>query len=214
MKKLLSTIALFLLLTISAFPLVYTWDAPSTNTDGTPITDLTGYKFYYGTNITRVYSVTQDIGNTLLYTSSVTKGVMYIAVTAYNTNNNESDFSDELAVCLDYPAAPTINSLSYNFKTGKMTVSWTKPTLNENGTPITSPAGYVISYGKAPSSYSVTTNLPFSSTSAIITIPPNSGVWYFVMQTSNTWGNIGSKSIEWSSGSSLPSKPKNLRVIN
>ncbi len=24
------------------------WDAPTTNTDGTPLTDLAGYKIYYG----------------------------------------------------------------------------------------------------------------------------------------------------------------------
>jgi ABC-type glycerol-3-phosphate transport system substrate-binding protein len=26
-----------------------TWDAPTTNVDGTPLTDLAGYKVYYGT---------------------------------------------------------------------------------------------------------------------------------------------------------------------
>jgi ABC-type glycerol-3-phosphate transport system substrate-binding protein len=28
-----------------------TWDAPTTNVDGTPLTDLAGYKVYYGTSL-------------------------------------------------------------------------------------------------------------------------------------------------------------------
>ena len=33
------------------------WTAPTLNTDGTPLTDTTGYKIYYGSNVANLDSV-------------------------------------------------------------------------------------------------------------------------------------------------------------
>ena len=38
------------------------WDAPTTNADGTPLTDLAGYKVYYGPSSGN-YSQAIDVGN-------------------------------------------------------------------------------------------------------------------------------------------------------
>jgi hypothetical protein len=76
--------------------IILDWDAPTTNADGTALTDLVGYKIYYGT-ASRVYNHSIDVGNVTTYTlSGLTKGqTYYAAATAYDTSANESGYSDE-----------------------------------------------------------------------------------------------------------------------
>ncbi|MBI5507290.1 MAG: fibronectin type III domain-containing protein [Deltaproteobacteria bacterium] len=71
------------------------WDPPTTNTDGTPCTDLAGYKLYFGDQ-SRTYTTTIDVGNRTTFTIfDLPAGVHFFAVTAYNTAGAESDFSNE-----------------------------------------------------------------------------------------------------------------------
>ena len=69
---------------------------------------LSGYKIYYGTG-SRDYSHSIDIGNTTEYTlSGLDEGVTYyLALTAYDTDNHESDFSPELVHTMEYSQAET-----------------------------------------------------------------------------------------------------------
>jgi hypothetical protein len=72
-----------------------TWEAPTTVSDGTPLTDLAGYKIYYGTSSGN-YTEVIDAGNVTTYTvGSLPPGTYYFAVTAYNGSGNESDYSNE-----------------------------------------------------------------------------------------------------------------------
>lgn len=74
-----------------------TWDSPTTNADGTPLTDLVGYKIYYGTtsgNYTEVIAV----GNVTTYkVEGLQPGTYYFALTAYDTSGNESGYSNEVS---------------------------------------------------------------------------------------------------------------------
>lgn len=74
------------------------WDAPVTNTDATPLTDLAGFKVYYGT-ATGVYDTNIDVGNRLCYVlGGLTAGVTYyFAATAYDVEANESGYSNEVS---------------------------------------------------------------------------------------------------------------------
>lgn len=92
------------------------WDPPTTNVDGTPLTDLGGYKIYYGTSSGN-YPMTTDIylgecvpcggshpecalcANACTYTvTGLTDGATYYFVaTAYNTSGNESEYSNEVS---------------------------------------------------------------------------------------------------------------------
>jgi fibronectin type 3 domain-containing protein len=76
--------------TAFAATLTLAWDSNSES-------DVEGYKVYYGNN-SRDYSYVVDIGNQSSCTiSGLTQGeVHYFAVTAYDINNNESDFSVEI----------------------------------------------------------------------------------------------------------------------
>ena len=83
-----------------------TWQQPTTYEDGTPLTDLAGYKIYYGTS-SGVYTKTIDVGKVLTYQlPNLTDGVTYyFNVTAYNTGLIESGYATE--------ASKTIPASSY-----------------------------------------------------------------------------------------------------
>jgi hypothetical protein len=76
---------------------VLTWDAPTTNDDGTPLIALAGYKIYYGTSPGH-YSTVIDVGNLTRYkVKNLRPGTYYFAVTAYNIIGNESIYSNEVS---------------------------------------------------------------------------------------------------------------------
>lgn len=76
-----------------------TWGVPTTNTDGSPLTDLAGYKIYYGI-ASGNHSTTINVGNVTTYTiTGLTDGVTYYFTgTAYNTQGAESDFTPEISM--------------------------------------------------------------------------------------------------------------------
>jgi hypothetical protein len=74
------------------------WDPPTINADGTPITDLSGYKVHYGTSSGK-YTQTINAGNETSYTvANLNAGnTYYFAVTAYDRSFNESGYSPEVS---------------------------------------------------------------------------------------------------------------------
>jgi hypothetical protein len=79
------------------------WSAPTENSDGTPLTDLKGYKIHYGTqsqNYTGSISVDNPTVTTYLV-ESLPAGTYYFAVTAYNSVGAESSLSDEVQSALN-----------------------------------------------------------------------------------------------------------------
>jgi hypothetical protein len=72
------------------------WTAPTTNTDGSAVTDLAGYHIYYGTSPSSLSAVI-DVANpaTTNYTvSNLTSGTWYFAVNAYTTGGADSALSN------------------------------------------------------------------------------------------------------------------------
>ena len=77
------------------------WDVPTTNSDGTSLTDLAGYTIYYGT-ASGDYSQSINVGNVTTYTVPISiGGTYYFAVTAYDTTGNESDYSNEVTKVIE-----------------------------------------------------------------------------------------------------------------
>ena len=72
------------------------WTAPTLNEDGTALTDLAGYKIYYGTS-SRNYTIEipVDLGTTTLVVDNLTPDTYYFAATAINSSDIESQFSGE-----------------------------------------------------------------------------------------------------------------------
>jgi hypothetical protein len=73
------------------------WQAPTKNVDGSNLTDLAGYKVYYGTS-SRNYSqsVTVNGASSLQRTVSLSPGTWHFAVTALDSQGNESAYSNEV----------------------------------------------------------------------------------------------------------------------
>jgi hypothetical protein len=78
-------------LPLRAASVTVAWDAPSENSDGTPLTDLAGYSIYYGASPDSCTNV-QDAGlSTTTSVSNLPEGAThYFTVTARNTAGRES----------------------------------------------------------------------------------------------------------------------------
>jgi len=75
------------------------WSAPTTNSDGTPITDLAGYRVYYGT-ASGFYTDNLTITNPGTLTATITNlpaDTYYVIVRAFNSVNSESQASVEVS---------------------------------------------------------------------------------------------------------------------
>ena len=72
------------------------WTPPTTNADGSPLTNLRGYKIYYGTNSSNLTQVL-DLPNPGIsrgVVENLAPGTWYFAVTSYNSSNVESGRSN------------------------------------------------------------------------------------------------------------------------
>jgi large repetitive protein len=72
------------------------WTAVTQNTNGTPLTDLTGYRVHYGTtanNMSTVITVANPTVNTYIVTN-LSSGTWYFGVTAYAGDGTESTLSN------------------------------------------------------------------------------------------------------------------------
>ena len=79
-----------------------TWTPPTTNVDGTGLNDLAGYRIYYGT-ASGAYSNMIDLttpGLTSYVIENLPLDTYYFVVTAYDYNNNESAYSNEVTKTL------------------------------------------------------------------------------------------------------------------
>ncbi|UCF19738.1 MAG: fibronectin type III domain-containing protein [Gemmatimonadota bacterium] len=76
------------------------WDAPTTNADGTPLSDLAGYRIHFGemSPLTPANSAAIDVGNVTTYTiTDLEAGTYYFAVRAIDLNGNASNLSNEVS---------------------------------------------------------------------------------------------------------------------
>jgi len=72
-----------------------TWQPPTKNTDGTPLTDLAGYRIYYGVDPTNLSNVVElpNPGLTSYVIEELTANTWHFAATSLNERGDESDFS-------------------------------------------------------------------------------------------------------------------------
>ena len=73
-----------------------TWTPPTQNTDGSPLTNLAGYRIHWGTaqnNLTNAVTV-DNPGLASYFVDQLTPATWFFAVTAVNTAGMESDYSN------------------------------------------------------------------------------------------------------------------------
>lgn len=81
---------------ISTGSITLSWTPPTENTDGTPLTDLSGYKIYYGTSasaLTHSISV-NTVGVSSYVVENLSPDLWYFAITAVTASGEESNFSN------------------------------------------------------------------------------------------------------------------------
>jgi len=79
------------------------WVAPTENNNGSPITDLAGYKIHYGTtsqDYTKVVAVSNPSLSRYVL-DSLESGTYFFAITAYNSKGIESMLSGEISATLN-----------------------------------------------------------------------------------------------------------------
>jgi hypothetical protein len=72
------------------------WEAPTTNTDGTALTDLAGYRIYYGSSADNLSQSVQinTVGLQTYVMDDLAPGTWYFAVMAVATDGAESALSN------------------------------------------------------------------------------------------------------------------------
>jgi hypothetical protein len=80
------------------------WQPPTQNTDGSPLTDLSGYNIYIGTtssNYDYMEIRLDNPGLTAYVVENLEPGTYYFAATAFNSTGIESAFSGEMVTTLN-----------------------------------------------------------------------------------------------------------------
>lgn len=83
---------------------VISWQPPSKKVDGSDLTDLAGYRIYYGTRLgPGGYSQWVDVESALATShliENLATGTYYVAIVAVDSSGNESRFSNIVSVTL------------------------------------------------------------------------------------------------------------------
>ena len=74
------------------------WQPPTENTDGTPLTDLAGYRIYYGVDPANLSDLIElpNPGLTTYVVEQLAPNTWYFAMTSVNDRGQESDLSNQL----------------------------------------------------------------------------------------------------------------------
>ena len=110
---LVATLALFVACastpnqTIAMGTIDLTWTNPITNVDGSALLDLSGTKIYYGNVQGGPYPNEKDAGINTNYRLILQDGDYCFVASSYDTNGNESDYSNEVCENVEgYMALP------------------------------------------------------------------------------------------------------------
>ena len=155
-------------------------------------TDLVGYRVYYG-NASKNYNQIIEIGVATTYTTPVlTEGLTYFfAISAYDTADNESEFTDEFSVTIPIkdttpPMTPEI--VTFQRDDDRVSLIWTlnnEPDLD----------GFRVSYGTQSNNYHSTIDLGVVNTYTTSNLAPGS-TYYFVVASFDTADNYSDHSNE------------------
>ncbi len=160
---------------------ILTWNP---NTDS-----VAGYKVYYGT-VSHTYGSPIDVGNQTTYTvTGLPTGTYYFAVTAYNSSQNQSGFSNEVSktIAVADTTPPTISATTASSitQTGA-TISWTTNEASDTQVEYGTTTGY-------GSSTTLNSSLVTSHTATLSGLTANTQYHYRV-KSRDAAGNLATSS--------------------
>jgi hypothetical protein len=123
------------------------------------------------------------------------------ALTGTPSSVQVGDYSNILISVSNGSASATLAAFSITVTTGSANLSWTAPTQNTNGTPLTDLAGYMIYYGTSPSELTQTIQLADPSATSYVVSNLSAGTYYFAVAayttvaTQSAQSSLGSKTI-------------------
>lgn len=81
---------------------VLSWEAPTTNTNGSALTDLAGYRIYYGANPSKLSESVQikTIGMQTYEIDNLSAGTWYFAIMAVTSAGTESHLSNVVSLTI------------------------------------------------------------------------------------------------------------------
>ena len=173
-------IALVVSLTI---PIVYGEDV-SLAWDASVSENVSGYNVYIG-NGSRTYQSQLSAGNqTSCSVSGLTSGTWYLAVTAYDIDGNESDFSNEVSHTISEIDAtpPSISATSSsNITSNSAIISWITNELSDSQIDY----GTTASYGNITISSTLSTSHVFS-----LSVLASSTLYHYRVRSKDAAGNL------------------------
>lgn len=120
-------------------------------------------------------------------TFDATNGTVWGTPTKANVgkySNVTIKVSDGKATASLAPFAITVTTSA----TRSVTLSWTSPTRNTDGSRLTDLAGYRLYYGQSSGSYTSTINVPAAATQSVVIENLAAGTWYFAIRSFNSEG--------------------------
>jgi hypothetical protein len=126
------------------------------------------------------------------------------------TNAEAGTYSDIVIRAYSYDQSADLSSPNASLPAFSITVApgsdavtlqWTRPTQNTDGTTLTNLAGYRISYGTAADALSQSVTIANPATTSYVLSDLSAGTWYFAVEAYNTAGtyspasNLGSTTI-------------------
>jgi Fibronectin type III domain len=87
--------------------------------------------------------------------------------------------------------SPSATAAETNAATGTATMSWTAPTMNSDGSPLSALAGFTIYYGTSSASLTQTIQIPNAGAVNYVVTNLSPGTWYFAV---SAYTNAGEQS--------------------
>lgn len=115
------------------------------------------------------------------------------------TMANVGSYSNVTIKVSDGKATASLSPFAITVSAGatrSVTLSWTSPTRNTDGTRLTDLAGYRLYYGQQSGSYSNTLNVPAAATQSVVIENLAAGTWYFAIRSFNREGVLSGLSGE------------------
>jgi len=114
-------------------------------------------------------------------------GTLYGTPTAANVGT----YSNITISVSDGKASASLGAFAINVAaapTKSVTLNWTAPTMNTDGSALTNLAGYIVSYGTASRSYSTTLQLTGAGMNSVVLEGFAPGTYYFTIKSTNNAG--------------------------